>query len=232
MRTTIISDLHGYKPKLPGGDLLLLCGDYTAWNKIPEWVEFFDWLKKQNYTKKILIAGNHDGLLESGLPQTQQEADELKEVQSFLRELDELEEPDFEYLCDSETVFEGLTIWGSPWTNLFEGVNPDCTAFMGNELELSDKFGAIPNNLDILITHSPPYAILDDSYYNRRCGSASLRRNVFRAKPRYHFFGHIHECGGKNFIDKEDSISFYNVAYCDRRYKPRPEILTLDINAR
>lgn len=229
MKITAISDLHGYKPKLPGGDLLLLCGDYTAWDKISEWVEFFEWLKKQSYTKKILISGNHDRLLESGLPKTQEEADELKEVQSFLRELDEMEEPDFEYLCDSGTEFEGLKIWGSPWTNLFDGVNPSCTAFMVSETMLHEKFRWIPEGLDILITHSPPHNILDESYDNYRCGSISLTKRVFKVNPRYHFFGHIHECGGQNY---EYDTEFYNVSYCDRRYKPRPEILTLDIQSK
>src|SRR5215469_5675646 len=93
-----LSDLHGHFPKLKGGDLLLIAGDLTAKHQIHEYEDFVRWLNEQEYKKKIVVAGNHDGLLEREGPQL------LKWAK------------DCDYLLDSETEFEGLKIWGSPWT--------------------------------------------------------------------------------------------------------------------
>lgn len=55
-----ISDLHGHFPSLEGGDLLIIAGDLTATHTPQELYQFNDWVKVQDYKKKVLIAGNHD----------------------------------------------------------------------------------------------------------------------------------------------------------------------------
>jgi Icc-related predicted phosphoesterase len=176
-----IADLHGFFPELLGGDLLIIAGDLTARDEFPEYCHVFQKIAQSNYKKKILIGGNHDNLLMS---------DDWFAKMTI----------DFDYLCDSGTEFEGLRIWGSPWTKTFEGMNPKCKAFTcDTEEELASKFALIPNDIDILITHSPPYGILD-SNGKEYCGSVSLRNitldgNRFK-KKKLHVFGHIHECGG------------------------------------
>ena len=208
-----IADLHGYEPKLPGGDLLLLVGDYTASHSMPEWCNFFRWLKNQPYKKKILIAGNHDNFFESGFPKNKKEIDELKEVQE---DLDFKE--DFEYLCDSKTEYEGLKIWGTPWTTWFQGVHPKCKAFMRSERRLANRFNLIPEGIDILISHTPMFQVLDTNIRGASCGSKALKEAVDRAKPRFHIFGHIHEQGGNQLLYKHEgsntwciNCSFVNV---------------------
>lgn len=226
-----ISDLHGYFPSLKGGDLLLLCGDYTANNTFRQWAEFFEWLDKQNYRKKILIAGNHDGFLESSFPKTEEEAEDLREVREFLDFMGEGEEPTFEYLCDNGTEFEGLKIWGSPWSVWFKGVNPMCQSFMLRESKLQDKFDKIPEDIDILMTHTPPFLILDENIEGASCGSIQLRNQMeTRIFPKFHFFGHIHEQGGKGIMlerpcfDMEKNTRCFNVSYLDENYKPMGKI--------
>ena len=219
-----VSDLHGYYPELEGGDLLILAGDYTLSDRVRDWAEFFSWLRKQNYRKKILIAGNHDNFLQNGFPRTAQEAHDLREVREFLSiDYDDI---DFEYLCDSGTEFEGLKIWGSPWTQTFTGMNPRCMAFTyDTEEELEAKWSMIPEDTDILITHSPPYGILDGIEQRNETllhvGSTSLRKQVLSNRLpnlRFHIFGHIHLQGGKR-VDTT-LTSFVNCSILNEDYDP------------
>lgn len=55
-----------------------------------------------------------------------------------------------------------------------------------------DSFAHAGEPVDMLVTHAPPYGILD-----RDTGCKELRKYVMAAKPRFHFFGHIHEEAGK-----------------------------------
>lgn len=211
-----VSDLHGHYPKLDGGDLLILAGDYTPAGKLMEWGLFFKWLKEQPYEKKVIIAGNHDNLFETGFPKTQKEADQLGEVINFL----DFEE-DFEYLCDSGTEYEGLKIWGSPWTLTFPGINPHCTSFTGSEKELAEKWALIPDNIDILITHGPPYGVFD-KVKGASKGSKALRRILNRVHPKLWVFGHIHE--GYGSVEQESltgyEYKFVNASHVNEFYKP------------
>lgn len=201
-----ISDLHGYYPKLEGGDLLILAGDYTAKGTSSEYFIFCEWLKAQNYKKKVMIAGNHDMCIYNG--------------NFYFND----EWMGATWLNDSGCEYEGLKIWGSPWSLWFSGINPRCTAFTGNEGHLKEKYDKIPYNTDILITHSPPYSALDEieNYSTgkiQNVGSVSLAESVRKIKPKLHVFGHIHEGYGK------DSQSFYptlciNASHVDRYYNP------------
>ncbi len=225
-----IADLHGEYPILEGGDLLILAGDYTSQNKLFQWCDFFKWLKSQPYRQKVLIAGNHDGFFESGFPKNEKEAYELKEVESFLIEKGNAEKEDFVYLCDSGSEFEGLKIWGSPWSLWFKGINPHCTAFSVSEFELFKHYSLIPSDVDILVTHSPPYGILDRCR-NGYVGSIDLRNRVLDSRQfpnlKLHVFGHIHECGGKIF--ETPLTKFVNASYLNEYYKPKNNIIRIKL---
>lgn len=52
----------------------------------------------------------------------------------------------------------------------------------------------IPNDIDILVTHWPPYGILDNDL-----GSLDILNFVLKAQPKWHLFGHIHETEGQQF---------------------------------
>ena len=203
-----IADLHGYFPKLEGGDLLIIAGDLTARDERDQYVEFFKWLYLQKYKRKILVAGNHDNWLH-----------ELYKIPN--------EPTDLDYLCNSGTEFEGLSIWGTPHSLIFDGVNPRCTAFMGTEKDLKQKYDFIPEEIDILISHTPPFGILDRSIHGELCGSRSLRETMFRVKPRYLVCGHIHECGGKEI----DLTTTYvvNCSYVNENYDPVNKPIRLEI---
>lgn len=185
MIITAISDLHGHLPSLPGGDLLIVAGDITASDKIPQWAKFFDWFTCQDYEKKILIGGNHDGFLEQCLPSKHPISRQLAEDDFF------------EYLQDSGTEYQGLKIWGCPHSLWFSRINPICAAFTGSEEDLKKKYDLIPNDIDILISHSPAFGILDENANGEHCGSKSLLEAVNRIRPQLLIHGHIHEQGSK-----------------------------------
>lgn len=224
-----ISDLHGHYPKFQGGDLLIIAGDMTRADSEEDWLEFEEWICGQNYTNKIIIAGNHDNFL--------QNMDELRMCKYW-------EKIRVTYLCDSgvEIFYDdkkvepfnescldfkdfkmpkikSLKVWGSPWTKTFKGMNPKCKAFtVDTEEELEEKFCLIPEDTDILITHSPPLDIFDKTIKKKNVGSNYLRIISFYLKPKLHVFGHIHECGGRS-MDLVCGI-FVNASHVNEHYEP------------
>lgn len=169
-----ISDLHGYYPDLEGGDLLIVAGDLTANDESDEYDRFSQWIQKQNYIKKVVIAGNHDSFIQ------------------ICPEWTALPDLGFEYLCDSGTEFKGMKIWGSPWT-----LTPYCMTFTcDTEKELAAKWALIPPNTDILITHGPPYGLADKTIDGRHVGSKSLQTQAFNLNLKLWVTGHIHAAYG------------------------------------
>lgn len=203
-----IADLHGHRPKLEGGDLLIIAGDSLATNDINQWHIFASWMNGLNYKKIIFIAGNHDTVIERW---------DKEQVKGGYKGSVSDPADKVEYLCDSGTQVtiypdlkpepEGLVytredfkVWGSPWSLKFEGMNPHCRAFTGTEVDLEQKYALIPEDIDILVTHTPPYRILDwktGREGKRHLGSTALRSWLtFKGKPKLHVFGHIHEAYG------------------------------------
>jgi calcineurin-like phosphoesterase family protein len=71
LKVTLISDTHTKhhlcKNDLPGGDILIHAGDFmNSGYEAKEAEEFFQWFDSiDNYDTKVLIAGNHDRLMEN-----------------------------------------------------------------------------------------------------------------------------------------------------------------------
>lgn len=210
MKITCVADLHGHYPKLENGDLLIIAGDCTTNDSISSWSEFFIWLGRQKFRKKILVAGNHDGLLSQCIPT------------EVARELIGMDGDDFEYLCNNGTEFEGFKIWGTPHSLIFDHINPKYAYFMDTEQALEPIYKKIPNDIDILISHSPFKHILDQCADGYCAGSYSLREAVDRIEPKLFICGHIHEQGGKTLIYKYygPNTLCINASIMDERYKP------------
>ena len=76
------------------------------------------------------------------------------------------------------------------------------------------NYAAIPADTDVLITHCPPYGILDfDDGINY--GSTELLARIKEIKPRLHLFGHIHKQHG---VKKDGSTTFSNGAIMNGDY--------------
>lgn len=215
-----ISDLHGYEPKLEGGDLLIIAGDLTASDLPLQYWNFLEWVKIQPYKKIIIIAGNHDNFIENlkspFIPPTPDWKDIL-------------------YLCDSGTEFEGLKIWGTPWTAQFPGINPHCCAFTVRHFDHTDEilneyWQKIPDDTDILISHGPSWGLHDTLHRSdERVGSPSLTNWIARHVNTLKLFvcGHIHEGHGiwnqrelQMQYNKKTGPIFVNASYINEDYEP------------
>jgi len=208
-----ISDLHGYEPALPGGDILIIAGDMTATDSVPHWVDFFGWLAKQRYKKVIFIGGNHDNFLAQCI--SGNAARDLNLSEDFPEIM--------EYLYDSSFECEGLKFYGTPYQPSFVGQNPICAAFsLDTEEELAEKFNKIDDDTDILITHGPMFGCLDQCS-RRRVGSMALKHRISELPNlKFHVFGHIHE-DGMNFRKRE--AVHINAAYVTEVYEERHKIM-------
>ena|ERR1700722_6609222 len=78
---------------------------------------------------------------------------------------------------------------GHPYGNVAFGI--------AGSAERAWHWSAIPNDLDILVTHGPPYRVLDcppgETHHG---GDPELRAAVIRKRPRLHVFGHVHSAYG------------------------------------
>lgn len=57
-----------------------------------------------------------------------------------------------------------------------------------------EKWSAIPDDVDVLLTHGPAVGYGDFCTTDVRAGCVELLTTIQqRVKPKYHVFGHIHE---------------------------------------
>jgi Icc-related predicted phosphoesterase len=105
--------------------------------------------------------------------------------------------PNFHYLCNSVVEIECIKFWGVPY-------------FLSNELNgnTAQLMAKIPNKTDVLITHRPPYGILDFEDGNN-FGCVDLLQAVSKIRPKYHLFGHVHAGYG---VEKVQYTTFVNAS--------------------
>ena len=214
MKITCISDLHGFKPELPGGDLLIVAGDLTAADSIKEHFIFLEWLEIQLYKNKVVIAGNHDGF--------------IQRQQQLYKE--ECAERRIHYLQDSCCEINGLKVYGVPWTPPFLQWH-----FMANQTLMQKKVDEIPDDVDILVTHGPSHGTMDkvrDKLVDSRVGCSILNERLMQLKSlKLHVFGHIHEGYGQSVFTGSDYQSYIcvNASIMTRDYEPTNNPITLEL---
>lgn len=207
MQLVILSDSHGLHEKIrvPDGDTLIHCGDLTDDIGRAALREFLVWFNALPHANKIFIAGNHDMAFEKWPDLTQAMVKEIA--------------PNCIYLQDSGCEIDGVKFWGSPYQPAF------CNwAFnLPRGPELKRHWDMIPDDTDVLITHCPPFGILDVSGFdNEKLGCRDLYEAVLRVEPQVHCFGHIHHSYGTTKLVHDDGFKtqMINAAICDERYKP------------
>jgi Icc-related predicted phosphoesterase len=177
MRIVVLGDSHGLHDQLtvPPGDLLIHVGDVGRRGTLEELRAFNDFLGRLPHPQKLLIAGNRDYFFER----------QPAESRGLLTNA--------AYLQDEETTVHGIRIYGSPWQPPFMN-----TAFnLPRGEPLREKWALIPEGIDILVTHTPPYGIGDRTFKGDLVGCRDLLEAVRRVKPKLHVFGHVHEGYGQ-----------------------------------
>lgn len=193
MKIVAISDTHGDHRALtlPAGDLLVHAGDLSAAGEQEQIEDFIQWFGTRDFAHKVFVAGNHDSWVE-----------EHGETMQAL-----CNENQVTYLNTSGVVIEGVKIWGSPFTPRFM----NWSFMLDRGPQIAEHWSKIPQDTDLLITHGPPFGILDevelqatatapgDSVSRRfeRAGCPELSKRVQAVAPAVHVFGHIHECYGE-----------------------------------
>jgi len=200
LRVVAISDTHERHEELvlPQGDVLLCAGDITANGHLRSLERFARWMDRQPHQHKVLIAGNHDFCFE----EKPREAREVMRVHA----------PDVHYLQDSGVILGGLRVWGSPWQPRFY----DWAFNVDRGAPLAEKWALIPDDTDILVTHGPPFGVLDVTPAGMRVGCEALAERLEALRVRLHVFGHIHHSYG--VIERGSRISV-NACTCDESYR-------------
>lgn len=191
----LISDTHAQHRHLQiePCDLLVIAGDYSQRNREQDFQDFADWLRQQPARHKILVNGNHDKYY-------------YRHPERFRFLL-----PVGVVFLENESVeIEGLRFWGSPVIMpVIRGIET-VTERSAQRRQLI--WQSIPLNTDVVVTHSPPYGILDQVEAGKHYGCPYLLEAINRIKPRYHLFGHIHQDRGEI---SQDGIRFKNAAMVD-----------------
>ena len=197
MRIVFISDTHLHHDRLevPPGDILVHAGDFSGRGRLEEVKAFLDWYGSLPHTHKVLIAGNHDFLAER----------EPRLFRSLI--------PDnLIYLEDSGVTIEGIRIWGSPIQPWFF----DWAFNRQRGADIRQHWALIPDDTDILVTHGPPYGILDRvARDGSPVGCRDLLRRINDIDIKINVFGHIHEAYGQQSVG---NTLFLNAAVLDENY--------------
>ena len=107
----------------------------------------------------------------------------------------------------------GVQFYGSPWQPDFGGWGFN----LSRGRALLDKWDLIPDDTDVLITHSPPVGYGDLCASGVRAGCVDLLNTVQRrVRPKYHIYGHIHEGYG---VRSDGKTVFVNASTCDLAYR-------------
>lgn len=212
-----ISDTHNRHDKvtIPECDFLFHCGDWTSMGYKHEVEPFAKWLDKQPAKYIVIIPGNHELNFEKDFPESK------KWITDHC--------PRANLLIDESITLEGVKIYGSPVTPFF--CNWAYNKHRGDQIQC--YWDAIPNDINILLTHGPPYGILDQTTYadgtirEDRLGCYQLQKRIKELENLdLHFFGHIHAQGSRQF--HEDGVSYYNAAICDESYYPSNSITVVE----
>lgn len=202
MKLVLGSDLHGLLPPVPPCDALLLAGDLLPENEQEIFIinQLAPWLNNAPAREIFATWGNHDDLpfKQYDLP--------FRLWEDNLR---------WQLLVDRTVSWKGLKIHGTPWCRPVGR-----WAWQAPEYVLKTIYDMIPDDVDILISHTSPRSICDlESRCGENCGSGALLKRMDQLKNlKMLVCGHIHEARGNKGV-------VFNVSSVKRRLKTDPDYI-------
>jgi hypothetical protein len=187
-----LSDTHNEKPQVPAGDILIHAGDLTQNGTFAELQAQLLWIASLPHQHKIVIAGNHDLLLDPTFSVKNGPSQGVDHDTGLTKE--HLIWGNIIYL-DSNCVTlrirnRMVRIYGCPLT-------PKYGNWAFQYVPSKDVWeNKIPKPTDILVTHGPAKAHLD----NDAAGCAHLGREIWRVQPRLSVWGHMHHGRGREDV--------------------------------
>jgi hypothetical protein len=212
IRVVHVSDTHNQHGRLSKsvphqGDLFLHTGDIVGnYNHKTDirahLVDFLRWIDSvvcPKFGQVVLMAGNHDTLLDPDNPYFDPKALEI--LSSFLST-----RTNVAYLQNSSILYRGLLIYGCPICVCRQETKGKRYISNGFERTLEVRrriWKQAPKNIDILLTHIPPAGLagVEEVTGDASSGCDVLAKAIYndqesperRRRPILHAFGHNHE---------------------------------------
>lgn len=214
MDVCVMSDLHGYLPRIKPCELVLLAGDLVdlycqmSKPKLFRWYEhiFSEWANALPCDKVIFIAGNH----EVGLQGYE------KSLKSIFRDkVIFIHNENIRYLSRDNVEYN---IFGTPYCKIFGN-----WAYNEQDTNLIKLYNKADSDTNIILSHDAPYGVsdvcLDPTLKNHEhLGNEPLKNLIETIKPQYCFHGHLHSSNHDCEILNETKV--YNCSLLDERYNP------------
>ena len=234
-RCLIASDTHGFKynhgknipfqPPLPHFDVLLHCGDFTQYGKTADaYSNAIDMFKSIDAELKLVIAGNHELLLDERDENPHKKGEDFASERSKVIEALTAKETGVTYLEEGTHTFKlkngaALRVYASPFTPLW---NKEAVFNYTRDLDRYNTQDQIPTAsgitsiathpipdfpaADVIMTHGPPQGICD-RVGDRNDGGENLRLAVQRGRPLLHCFAHLHPAYGGKLVTWQQDFS-------------------------
>lgn len=228
MRIAAISDIHGRIRDLEcpeGVDVIIIAGDIcpdfpndpvnlqAKWLKTKFAAMLHDFVESNPYVTIYMTWGNHDW------------------TQAMLREIEDSWPANVYCVVDAWVPIGGKKVWFSPWVQKLGG-----WAWNQSDTKAFERYSKIPDDIDIIVSHAPPYGAGDSiaasrfkygliSEPNDHIGSWELSFWARKNKNlQLIICGHIHEDRGTHQLEH---IKVVNVASVDEAYERYPERWTI-----
>lgn len=218
-------------------EVLLHCGDLTEHGGVEAHRRAMEAIANFDAELKLVIPGNHDIDLDEQFTADAATRTSTTETTEARQSPDQarthpvwhsdaakssnihlLEEGTHTFTLESGVTF---TVFASPITPTVFSSDSRTGAFQRPSRE--DRFNAsgsppwaentstsqsaIPDKIDIVMTHGPPKYVLDDIDMGANAGCEHLARAIARSRPLIHAFGHIHPGRGFQRVSWQSSPS-------------------------